>query len=164
MTASSTLNENGTAIGPTGGIFTIAGMDKDALTPAPINPDWILDGSPEALCANLSAGTRGWAYTNHWSCTAGTFRWQYRWDESVLFLEGEVTITDDAGRVYEGRPGVSLFFPAGTSAVWHVPAYIRKIAFNQKPVPWYLHKISRVTERLQRLLGQEVASDSGLGG
>ncbi len=161
-----TLSQDGSRqeMNPQGTLFTIAEMDVSALKPAPINTDWVLEGTPEAMCATLSEGTRGWAYTNHWSCTAGKFRWHYRWDESVLFLEGEVTITDDAGRVYEGRPGVSLFFPAGTSAVWHVPTYIRKIAFNQKPVPWYLHKISRVSERLQKLLGQDVASGSGLGG
>lgn len=143
-------------------LFTLAALDPAKLKPAPIRPHWILEGAPEAKCVNLSNGTRGWTSTDHWSCTAGKFRWHYGWDETVLFLEGEVRITDDAGVVYEGRPGVSLFFPAGTSATWHVPNYIRKIAFNQRPVPVYLDFPARVIRKLQRMAGLEGRRQNGL--
>jgi len=130
-------------------LFVIDQVDKAQLEPAPIRPEWILEGTPVAMCKQLSGHKFGWGDACHWSCTAGKFRWHYGWDETVMFLEGEVTITDDNNNVYQGKPGTSLFFPAGTSAVWEIPVYIRKLAFNQKPVPWYLHYQSRVVERLK---------------
>ncbi|SHM96723.1 cupin domain-containing protein [Roseibium suaedae] len=147
---------------PVNSLFTLAALDPAKLKPAPIRPHWILEGNPEAKCVNLSNGTRGWTSTDHWSCTAGKFRWHYGWDETVLFVEGAVRITDDAGTVYEGRPGVSLFFPAGTSATWEVPNYIRKIAFNQRPVPVYLDFPARVIRKLQRIAGLEGRRQNGL--
>lgn len=135
------------------GLFTSAVMDRKALEPAPINPDWILEGTPEARCLELSAGTRRSTNTAHWSCTKGKFRWYYGCDETVLFLEGEVTITDESGAVYHGKPGVSLFFPAGTSAVWEVPSYIRKIAFNHQPVHPLLNFMDRAYNKLCRMAG-----------
>ncbi|MBS8261906.1 DUF861 domain-containing protein [Roseibium polysiphoniae] len=134
-------------------VFTLARLTKDTLQPSPINPDWILEGNPEAKVRNLSVMSRGWATTDHWSCTAGKFRWYYDWDETVMFLEGEVVITDDEGQVYVGRPGTSLFFPAGSSATWVVPRYIRKIAFNQRPVPAYLHILARGANKVFKVLG-----------
>jgi len=134
------------------GLFTQTNMDKTQLEPAPIRPEWILEGTPQAMCSRLATHKFCWGNAAHWSCTAGKFRWHYAWDESVMFLEGEVTITDQNGNFYQGKPGTSLFFPAGTSAVWEVPVYIRKLAFNQKPVPWYLHYQSRVVEKLARVV------------
>jgi len=138
--------------GDTSPLFVIDQVEKAQLEPAPIRPEWILEGTPQAMCKQLSGHKFGWGDACHWSCTAGKFRWHYGWDETVMFLEGEVTITDDNGNVYHGKPGTSLFFPAGTSAVWEIPTYIRKLAFNQKPVPWYLHYQSRIIERLQGMV------------
>jgi uncharacterized cupin superfamily protein len=131
--------------------FTQNVLDKDALEAAPIRPEWILEGAPQAKCKRLATHTRAWGNMCHWSCTSGKFNWHYGWDESVVFVEGVVTITDENGKVYKGEPGVSLFFPAGTTAVWEVPKYIRKIAFNDKPVPRLLHIQSRLIDRLLRL-------------
>jgi len=145
------------------GLFTRTALDVSRLEPRPIRPEWILEGEPEARCINLSMGTRGWTSVDHWSCTRGKFRWQFHWDEAVLFLEGEVRITDETGKVYLGRPGASLFFPAGTSAVWEVPDYIRKIAFNSRPVPRYAHLADRIVNRLRRMTGLTAAASGGLG-
>ncbi|WP_346906390.1 cupin domain-containing protein [uncultured Roseibium sp.] len=144
------------------GLFTQSVLDVTKLKPRPIRPEWILEGQPEARCASLSMSTRGWGSTDHWSCTAGKFRWHYGWDEAVLFLEGEVKITDESGKVYLGQPGVSLFFPAGTSAVWEVPSYIRKIAFNQRPVPLLPHLACRVVDKLRGITGRFAAKANGL--
>jgi hypothetical protein len=135
-------------------LFVLDRVEKAQLEPAPIRPEWILEGAPQAMCKQLASHKFGWGDACHWSCTAGRFKWHYGWDESVMFLEGEVTITDENGTVYQGKPGVSLFFPAGTTAVWEVPVYIRKLAFNQKPVPWYLHYQSRVIERLKGVVNK----------
>ena len=145
------------------GKFTQSVLDVTRLKPSPIRPEWILEGQPEARCLNLSMGTGNWASTDHWSCTKGKFRWHYHWDEAVLFLEGEVRITDETGKVYLGQPGVSLFFPAGTSAVWEVPDYIRKIAFNQRPIPRYLSLPARIVNKLRLVTGLGPAPQGGLG-
>ena len=144
-------------------LFPATALDIAEMKPAPIPADWIIEGAPEASCQPLSATADGWASTDHWACTAGTFRWHFGWNETVLFLEGDVTITDDKGKVYEGRPGVSLFFPAGTSATWQVHRYVRKIAFNQQPVPRPLHLLNRLTGKVGRLLGIRKAKHQGLG-
>jgi uncharacterized cupin superfamily protein len=140
---------------PTGtAIFTLDPMDAADLTPAPIRPEWILEGNPEARCKRLAGLSDRRGDICHWSCTAGRFRWHYGWDEGVMFLEGRVEITDRNGNTYVGEPGVSLFFPAGTVAEWHVPDYVRKIAFNHNPVPRSLHLATRVMDKAKSLFGR----------
>ena len=134
------------------GIFTRSFLDKDALKPSPINPEWILEGSPEAKCANLSKIGNFWTTVDHWSCTAGKFRWHYDIDESILILEGEALITDDNNVQYRATPGTTLTFPNGTKATWVVPNYVRKVAFNQRHVPFYLHKACNLLNRVHRKL------------
>ncbi|NBN65993.1 DUF861 domain-containing protein [Microvirga tunisiensis] len=131
--------------------FAYAALTKTSLRSAPIRKDWIIDGTPQARLDSLSMGTNGWSSTDHWDCTAGRFHWHFFWDETVLFLEGEVHITDDRGNTYVGRPGVSMMFPVGTHAIWHVPVYVRKIAFNRRPIPWAVSMAMKVDARLKRL-------------
>lgn len=132
--------------------FAYAALTKTALRSAPIRKEWVLEGDPQARLDSLSVGTNGWSSTDHWDCTAGKFNWHFEWDETVLFLEGEVHITDDRGNTYVGRPGVSMLFPSGTHAVWHVPVYVRKIAFNRRPIPWAVSILMKISARLKRLL------------
>ncbi|MTI43454.1 hypothetical protein JM93_03878 [Roseibium hamelinense] len=146
-----------------GAVFPIGALDRGALLPAPINPNWILEGSPDAYCANMTGANRGWTSTDHWSCTAGKFRWHYGCDEAVMFLEGEAFITDAAGVRYHARPGICLFFPVGTSAVWEVPEYVRKIAFNQRALPKHLVFLARVQNRLKRMIGLDKTVGTGFG-
>ena len=40
-----------------------------------------------------------------WDCTAGRFYWYYDFDETAHILEGEATITDANGRVWQVKPG-----------------------------------------------------------
>lgn len=134
------------------GIFAYSHLDKDALEPAPINPDWILEGNPEARCKNLTLTGNYWTSVDHWSCTAGKFRWHYLVDETILILEGEAHITDENGTHYHALPGTTLTFPDATRATWTVPNYVRKIAFNQKCVPPYLHRICNLVNRVHRKL------------
>lgn len=134
------------------GIFQSAQLDKSALEPSPIEPDWILEGNPEAMCKNLSRIGNYWTTVDHWSCTAGKFRWRYFCDETILILEGEAFITDDNGVEYHAVPGNTLTFPDGSAANWHVPDYVRKIAFNQKSVPGYLHKVCKAVNKVHRKL------------
>jgi uncharacterized protein len=134
------------------GVFTLALLDKNALEAAPINPDWILEGASEANCQKISEIGDYWTAVDHWSCTAGKFQWHYGLDETILILEGEAFIKDDNGVEYHALPGRTLSFPDGSKATWTVPNYVRKIAFNQRSVPTYLHKFCRAVNKVHRKL------------
>ncbi|MHA7775894.1 cupin domain-containing protein [Roseibium sp. M-1] len=141
---------DGAAALPPAALFSLASLDKEALESSPIHADWVLEGSPDARCRNLSQIGDMWTVVDHWSCTAGKFRWQYFFDETILILEGEAFITDENGVNYHAVPGMTLSFPDGTAAVWHVPDYVRKIAFNQKSVPSYLRLFCKVVNKIHR--------------
>ncbi len=146
----------------TGGALGSGWLDPEKLESSPIRKEWILEGEPEARCLNLSGTTRGWASTSHWSCTAGKFEWHFGCDETVLFVEGEAFITDEAGVSYHAKPGVSLFFPKGSSSVWEVPVYIRKMAFCYRPIPLPFHFAMRVADKFCRVLGIDKDPSGGL--
>ncbi|MEO9526588.1 MAG: cupin domain-containing protein [Roseibium sp.] len=135
-------------------VFTLDRMPVSDLAPAPIRPEWILEGTPHAMCRQLSGLSDRRGDICHWSCTAGRFRWHYAMDEAVMFLEGRVEITDHNGNTYVGEPGVNLFFPAGTVAEWHVPSYIRKIAFNHNPVPRYFRLAARIADKTRTVISR----------
>jgi uncharacterized cupin superfamily protein len=114
--------------------YSSTSADATSLAPSPINKDWILEGAPEARSAILSRSADQTACTIMWSCTAGKFRWTYDFDETIHFVEGSVVIDDGSGPRRLG-PGDVVFFPAGTSAVWTIETYIRKLAFCRKILP-----------------------------
>jgi len=104
------------------------------LEPLPINPDWIIEGSPEARWRLLFKTDDGIAQTVIWDCTAGVFHWNYYSDETIHVIEGGVTITTQAG-TKDVRTGDVMFIPAGSETIWHVDNYIRKVAFLRQPLP-----------------------------
>lgn len=111
-----------------------ARLDTARLEPTPIPPSWIVGGSPQARCAELSRSRDGAAATFVWECTAGEFDWTFAGDETVHILDGEVIVDDGAGpRTL--RAGDVALFHAGSTCRWQVPAYVRKLAFLRDPVP-----------------------------
>ena len=124
-----------------------------SLQSAPISPDWILSGSPEARSTLLAKSEDRTSYTMVWECSPGSFRWQYIEDETIVILEGEVFIS--VGRTGERqlRPGDVAFFPAGSSCVWRVTKRVKKVAVLRKALPFPLglavrawYKILRATK------------------
>lgn len=105
------------------------------LQSAPINPAWILEGTPTARNRLIAYSTDTFGWTMLWDCTAGKFNWHYTLDETVHIIEGSVTITDTDGTTFTLTPGDIAFFPTGSTAHWHVETYVRKVAYCQKPVP-----------------------------
>ena len=99
------------------------------LVPEPINPEWVLAGSPEARSQLLARTSDGLSWTALWECTPGRFRWQYGLDETVLILDGAVDLTWPSGETTSLGPGDLAFFPANSEAEWHVRECIRKVAF-----------------------------------
>ncbi len=116
------------------GCFDNAAIDAARLDLAPIEPSWIIAGSPQARCAELTRSRDGTAATFVWDCTAGEFDWTFAGDETVHILQGEV-IVDDGSGPRTLRPGDVALFHAGSTCRWRVPAYVKKLAFLRDPIP-----------------------------
>jgi len=117
------------------------------LEPAPINADWILEGSPQARNRVVFKSDDGTAWTMVWDCTAGRFNWFYSCDETVHILEGNVSLTTAAGTVTV-EAGNAIFFPAGSWATWHVSSYVRKVAFLRHTLPRPAGSMLRAWKRI----------------
>ncbi len=112
-----------------------APMGEMEMTPAPINPAWVLSGDPQARAAEHSRSPDDAALTAVWDCTDGSFRWYFPWDETVLILEGTVHVTAADGSTRTLKTGDIAYFAGDTWATWQVEGYVRKIAFLRRPFP-----------------------------
>jgi uncharacterized cupin superfamily protein len=105
------------------------------LHPAPIPPQWVIEGAPLARAKRLAMSADGTASVMAWSCSPGRFHWHYRVDEMLHVISGEVFVTDEKGESRRLGPGDMAFFPAGSSSVWHVTKEIRKLAMCRHSMP-----------------------------
>ncbi|MGR6467039.1 cupin domain-containing protein [Rhizobium sp. PAMB 3182] len=121
-----------------------SGLDAFEMKPAPINPDWIIEGNPEARCGFQPESENRAVMTAVWDCTAGTFRWNFSWEETVLILEGEVEVTAEDGTVTVLRQGDVGYFASGTWATWRVENYVRKVAVLPKPRSMLIAAMTRL--------------------
>lgn len=140
---------------------SIIHADRNApLLPSPIDPAWIVAGAPVARNAILARSADGAACTVAWDCTAGTFDWRYEVDETVHIVEGAVTVgsLDTPPRRLE--PGDVAFFPAGTTARWHVESYVRKVAFCRRTLPRVARTLIRMLQGARALLRKPPAGGS----
>jgi uncharacterized cupin superfamily protein len=114
---------------------TVSGLDALELVDAPIEPSWILAGNPVARSAVHSRSDDDSATTSVWECTAGSFRWHFGWEETVLILEGSVRVTGEDGSVQVLKAGDIGYFAGGTWATWEIDDYVRKLAFCRRMIP-----------------------------
>lgn len=128
--------------------LTLARLDGLELQPAPINPDWVLEGEPSARALTLAQGDDRSANMSVWDCTAGRFHWYFGCDEAVYILEGSVIVTGPDGETRELHAGDSAYFPAYDWYEWHVPDYVRKVAFCHDVVPSLARLPVRILARL----------------
>jgi uncharacterized cupin superfamily protein len=112
-------------------VFSIAADAK--LDPSPINPRWILLGSPSARKKILSVSADEAATILVWDCSSGRFNWFYNIDETAYIIEGSAQLKDSSGKTYSVRAGDLLYFPSGSRVEWFVDSYIRKVAFLRDP-------------------------------
>ena len=119
------------------------------LRPAPINPDWIIDGQPTARNAVLSTSRDGCASTILWECTAGRFEWHYDIDETIHILDGSVVLQSARMPATRVNAGDVVFFKRGTRARWHVEGYVRKLAFCRRTEPAIVGLCRKVGRRLR---------------
>lgn len=133
---------------PIAGVFKA--LDSIDLHDDPIEPGWVIEGSPHARSGCHSINTDGWAATHVWACSAGRFRWWFGVEETVLILDGEVHVTDVQGRTQHLVPGMVGYFPAETWWEWHVPEHVRKLSFNRRTVLLPARLLSRALGVLLR--------------
>lgn len=111
--------------------------------PCPLPEEWILSGTPEARMEVLS--THQDTTLLKWECTAGSFLYIYDVDEIICIECGSAKIDyDHTVRTYYA--GETVFFRAGTAALWAVPEYVRKTAVILKPrgrVLWFVIRALR---------------------
>ncbi len=119
------------------------------LRPAPINPDWVIDGSPTARNLELSRSPDGLARTVLWDCTPGRFQWIYDIDETIHILEGSVMLDDGVAGPRRYGPGDVVFFPAGAIVQWTVEIHVRKLAFFRRGLPAPIAKLTGAMQHLK---------------
>jgi len=129
------------------------GTASVSLAPCAIEPSWVLEGNPITRNKLLSKSADGNASSYIWDCTAGRFNWYYSADETIYVIEGGVVVKDNTGTKRRLSAGDTIFFPAGTSAEWHVEDYIRKFALIRTPMPWPLVLAKRTFKFCKRLIG-----------
>ena len=138
----------------------VASRTEVELSPAPINPSWIIDSNPVAKAAILSRSADGTATTIVWECTEGEFNWHYEFDETVYILEGSVVIESDTFKVTRFGPGDVVYFKKGACAHWRINEYVRKLAFCRHTQPWLVGTALRIVSKLQRSLNPSRAGGS----
>jgi uncharacterized cupin superfamily protein len=121
------------------------------LNDAPINPAWILEGSPRARNRMLWNSGDKTGFCMMWDCTAGQFNWTYAFDELVHVVDGGVTVTGPDGIAKTLGPGDVALFPQGITVHWHVERYIRKVAYCQHQLPGLVALPLRVLRKLKAL-------------
>lgn len=127
-------------------------LDAVELSDSPINPDWILAGAPLARSGNWATSSDGTVTMAVWSCTAGTFRWQFTCDELIHIIEGSVDVTLSNGDQMTLGPNDSALFPAGEWTTWNVPDFVRKHAILRSPVPRPVRLFWRILSKLKATL------------
>ncbi|MFO1115050.1 MAG: cupin domain-containing protein [Beijerinckiaceae bacterium] len=124
------------------------------LLDAPIQPDWIVSGSPRARMAELSRSRDGAAVSVIWDFTAGEFDWRFDVDEWVQIVEGSAEIRDDDGNWRTLAPSSVVLFRAGVVSRWRVSAYVRKHAICRVALPVSMGFALRALVKLRALIAQ----------
>src|SRR4051794_18650700 len=122
------------------------------LAPLPIEPSWIIEGTPEARARVLSSSACNTAKTMIWSCTEGKFNWYYDLDETIVIIEGSIVLESDGMRRTRYGVGDVIFFRRGAHARWHVEGYVKKVAFLRLSNPAPLGFVIRAANKLKSMM------------
>lgn len=95
---------------------------------SPVRADRLLEGDPQPRAWNGYTDTTGQFFAGQWA--AGPGRWQVVYEaheeEFCVLLEGEVRLTDVAGRSQHYRAGEAFVVPGGFRGEWCNLTPVRK--------------------------------------
>ncbi|GJE26909.1 cupin domain-containing protein [Methylobacterium organophilum] len=89
-------------------------------------PARILSGDPAQTVSFVYRNADGSVSAGIWTCQPGKWRIDFKQDEFVHILEGEVVVTDGDGRAKTYRAGDAFVTPAGFSGTWDVRRPVKK--------------------------------------
>jgi len=121
------------------------------LAPAPLDPSWIIAGTPTARCVMVSAGRDGTPPTFVWECTPGSFVWHYRAEETIHFVEGAAVLDDGTGPRRVG-PGDIVFIRGRSKVRWDIEQTVRKFAFLTPSLPLPVALLMKGLRRAKRFV------------
>ena len=130
---------------------------KVALVPTPIRPNWIIEGQPRTLAAEIAHTDDGTTRVYVWQTSAGRFHWNYDFDEVVQIVDGEVFVSDQTHPERRLGPGDVAFFPIGARTLWRVPDHLRKIATIRRGPPSPIADVLRWIRAAKHKLSPEPA-------
>lgn len=123
------------------------------LEPEPINPDWIVRGTPAARSKKLVT-TKDWtANVVVWECTPGAFHWRYTRDETIYVLVGEAFISTGTDQEHRFAAGDLGFFPNGFVCNWRITQTFRKFVVQKEAMLAPLGLGVKVCKKLLRQSG-----------
>src|SRR5258706_8967679 len=126
LTAVAAVNLVNTRPGYTEFLERLGKRQYVALKPAPINPSWIISGSPTCRSNVFDISHDLSSESGIWECHGpAKFMYHYGWDESAYILAGAAEI-EYLGTQFSLAAGDSVHFAAGTTAIWTVPAHVQK--------------------------------------
>jgi uncharacterized protein len=96
------------------------------LEPAPLDPETVLEGSPEVSELVLDTSPDGRVVRGVWQITPGVVR-DVEADEVFVVVSGRATVEVEGGPTLELEPGVVGVLRAGDRAVWRVHETLRKV-------------------------------------
>lgn len=95
---------------------------------SPIRPERLREGQPQPRTWNGYTDPSGQFFAGQWAAEAG--RWEVVYEaheeEFCVLLEGEVRLTDAAGRVQHFRAGDAFVVPGGFRGEWCNLTPVRK--------------------------------------
>jgi uncharacterized protein len=96
------------------------------LEPAPLDPETVLEGSPEVSELVLATSTDGRVVRGVWQITPGVVE-DVEADELFVVISGRATVEVEGGVILELEPGVVGVLHAGDRAVWRIHETLRKV-------------------------------------
>ena len=101
----------------------------------PVPEEDILQGNPAPSGKVLWQSDNQCLLNGVWSCTRGSFQFEFTWDETIYFIDGQVEISDQSGhsQIYNG--GDYIHISKGTKTVWKVKQKILKVFYIRSDDP-----------------------------
>ncbi len=98
---------------------------ESALEPAPIPPEDVIAGDPQASMAILHRSADSKLFNGVWHCTPGIFNLTHP-GETICLVEGEAILTPEDGEPLTIRPGECVYVAEGAVVRWEVVETVRK--------------------------------------